>query len=69
LLKGERLIISIKRENNQRIRNKEKNQMHLHRGSRPQDNANRGISTKESLVRGGIPKGIYPFPLMSKGDS
>jgi hypothetical protein len=46
------------RESNQRLRNTEKDQRHLDRGSIP----------KESSVRGSSPKGRYPFPLMSKGE-
>jgi hypothetical protein len=44
------------RESNQRLRNTEKYQRNLDRGRNP----------KESSVRGRIPKGRYPFPLMSK---
>jgi hypothetical protein len=46
------------RESNQRLINTKKNQRHVDRGSIP----------KESSVRGRIPKGRYPFPLMSKGE-
>jgi hypothetical protein len=46
------------KESNQRIINTKKNQRHIDRGRNP----------KESLVRERIPKGRYPFLLMSKGE-
>jgi hypothetical protein len=46
------------RESNHRLRNINKYQKNLEKRRSP----------KETLVRGGSPKGRYPFPLMSKGE-
>jgi len=67
LSKGERLI-KFRGESNQRLRNTEKDQKHLHEGIIPKENLDRGSIPKESSARGRNTKGRYHFPLMSEGE-